>query len=48
MMTTGDVGDGNTVVGEVCWRLVPERTMNGHRQFVLDPLEYVQDVARQL
>ena len=44
MTATGDVGDGNTVVGEVCWRWVSETTMNGHCQLVLDPLGYVQPV----
>ena len=44
MTTTGDIGDGNTVIGEVCWHLVPKTTMNGHRQFVHHPLGYVQPV----
>jgi len=52
MTATGaDIRDGNTVIGEVCWRLVPEKTMNGHRQLVLDPLECVQSeqvVVKQL
>jgi len=44
MTVTGDFGDGNRVIGEVCWHSVPQTTMNGHRQLVLDPLGYFQPV----
>jgi len=44
VMVTNDVGDENTMVGEVCWRLVPETTMNGHYQLVLYLLEFIQPV----
>jgi len=38
------MSETGTVIGEVCWCLVPETTMNYHRYLVLDPLGYVQPV----